>query len=152
MREFDFSPLLRSTIGFDNVNRLLEAASRADASDTSYPPYNIEKVGETDYRISMAVAGFTMDELNVTVRENVLHISGKAQENDASRKFLHHGIARRAFERRFQLADNVIVTGAKLEHGVLHLELVREIPETHKPRQIAIETPGDNKVIDNKAA
>ena len=139
MRTFDFSPLLRSSIGFENLNRLVDLAGRADDAQ-SFPPYNIEKVGDGAYRISMAVAGFAQDELDLTVQENVLIVTGKAAEAEdgKGREFLHRGIAKRAFERRFQLADVIKVTGASYENGLLNIELVREVPEHKKPRRIAI--------------
>ncbi|WP_341705229.1 Hsp20 family protein [Ferrovibrio sp.] len=159
MRAFDISPLLRSSIGFDHVNRLFDLASRLDETATSYPPYNIEKHGEDAYRITMAVACFRADELDVTVKENSLLVTGKAVETAEAANaeagaqpgvtFLHRGIARRAFERRFELADTVKVTGAELKDGLLHIALKREIPEAKKPRQIAIATPAvSGAVID----
>lgn len=140
MRTFDISPLLRSSIGFENLNRLVEFAARVDGGDNGYPPYNIEKVGEGAYRIAMAVAGFAESELDLTVQENTLIVSAKADaEVDApDRTYLHRGIAKRAFERRFQLADTIKVTGASYAHGLLNIELVREIPEHKKPRKIGI--------------
>ena len=149
MRTFDFAPLLRSSVGFENLNRLVDLATR-DASAEAFPPYNIEKVTQDAYRISMAVAGFSREELDLTVQENTLIITGRAAETEAEkREFLHRGIAKRAFERRFQLADHVEVKGAELENGLLHVDLVREIPEAMKPRQIAI---GKAKVIEGKTA
>ncbi len=137
MRAFDLSPLLRSSVGFENLNRLVEYATRGEGD--SYPPYNIEKTGDGTYRISMAVAGFAQDELDITVQENTLVVTGKAGEHDKEpREFLHRGIAKRAFERRFQLADVIKVTGAAYEHGLLNIDLVREVPEHKKPRKIAI--------------
>ncbi len=141
MRAFDISPLLRSSIGFDHVNRLYDLASRRDEASLSYPPYNIEKRGEDAYRITMAVAGFRLDELDVTVKENSLTIASKAEEQPAEAEgvtYLHRGIARRAFERRFELADTVKVVGAQLVDGLLHIELKREVPEAKKPRQVPI--------------
>ncbi len=149
MRAFDISPLLRSSIGFDHVNRLYDLASRLDESSLSYPPYNIEKRGEDAYRITMAVAGFRLDELDVTVKENSLTIASRAAEPpadaanananaEAGVTYLHRGIARRAFERRFELADTVKVVGAQLVDGLLHIELKREVPEAKKPRQVQI--------------
>lgn len=145
MRAFDFAPLLRSSIGFDHVNRLFELANRADDAVPSYPPYNIEKRGEDAYRITMAVAGFKPEELEVTVKENSLLVTGKAVEQPADGEvtYLHRGIARRAFERRFELADTVKVVGAELNDGLLHIVLKREVPEAKKPRQIPI---GSNAV------
>lgn len=138
MRTFDFSPLLRSSIGFENLNRLVDFATRGEGE--AYPPYNIEKLADGGYRISMAVAGFSQDEIDITVQENVLLVTGKgAEESDAQeRQFLHRGIAKRSFERRFQLADTIKVTGASYEHGLLNIALVREVPEHKKPRRIEI--------------
>ena len=138
MDRFDFSPLFRSTIGFDRLARLVDTATRVDNTALSYPPYNIEKTGEDSYRLTMAVAGFSRDELDLTVQESTLVISGKAQ--DEAGRYLHRGIARRAFERRFSLADHIKVTGASLDNGLLHVDLVREIPEAAKPRTIKIGT------------
>ena len=140
-RDFDFAPLLRSSIGFENINRLIDIATRAaEGSETAYPPYNIEKLGDSGYRITMAVAGFTRDELDLTVQENTLIVTGKAAEEaqPAERAFLHRGIAKRAFERRFQLADVIKVTGASYENGLLNIDLVREVPEHKKPRKVEI--------------
>jgi len=155
MRTFDFAPLLRSTVGFENLNRLADYASRLDNADVAYPPYNIEKLHEDRYSITMAVAGFKLSELDITVKEDVLFVSGQAEDEGEERVFLHRGIAKRAFERRFQLADSIKVTGASLNDGLLVIELVREIPEHKKPRQIEIQTEGDAskpKVIEGKAA
>ncbi len=138
MRAFDISPLLRSSIGFENLNRLVEFASRVDGGDSAYPPYNIEKTGEDAYRLQMAVAGFAREELDITVQENTLIVTGQAETNGEERTFLHRGIAKRAFERRFQLADTIKVTGAGYENGLLNIELVREIPEHKKPRKVEI--------------
>lgn len=140
MRAFDISPLLRSSIGFENLNRLVELATRVESGESSFPPYNIEKVGEDAYCISMAVAGFSSEELDITVQENMLIVSGKSAETAAQneRQYLHRGIAKRAFERRFQLADTIKVTGANYENGLLNIELVREVPEHKKPRKIEI--------------
>lgn len=139
MRSLDFAPLLRSSIGFENLNRLVDLANRTDDAQ-AFPPYNIEKVGDDAYRISMAVAGFTRDELDLTVQENMLIVTGRAAEpaEREERQFLHRGIAKRAFERRFQLADVIKVTGASYENGLLNIELVREVPEHKKPRKIEI--------------
>jgi len=139
MRTFDFSPLLRSSIGFENLNRLVDLATRGEGE--AYPPYNIEKVSEDGYRIAMATAGFTRDELDITAQDNVLTIIGRAVEGAEGdkREFLHRGIGKRAFERRFQLADTIRVTGASYSDGLLNIELVREVPEHKKPRSIAID-------------
>ena len=153
MHSFDLTPLFRSTVGFDRMARLLDSVNRLDEQTQSYPPYNIEKLDEDNYRITMAVAGFGEDELDVTVKDGILIVSGKAESKDAERKFLHRGIARRAFERRLQLADYIQVSGARLENGLLHVDLVREVPEAMKPRQIAINTvAGKSKSIEQKAA
>jgi len=155
MRAFDIAPLLRSSVGFDNVNRLFDFASRLDEASLSYPPYNIEKHGEDAYRITMAVAGFRPEELDVTVKENSLTISGKGAEtqaNDAGVTYLHRGIARRAFERRFELADTVKVVGARFADGLLHIDLKREIPEAKKPRQVQIVAAGQPVTLEAQAA
>lgn len=151
MRAFDLSPLLRSSVGFDHVNRLFELANRVDETATSYPPYNIEKRGEDAYRITMAVAGFDQSELEITVKENSLIVTGKAVETAEQAgeqvSYLHRGIARRAFERRFELADTVKVVGAELKDGLLHIALKREIPEAKKPRQIQINVAGNSGTV-----
>lgn len=135
---FDFSPLLRQSVGFENLNRLVDFAQRAN-EDNGYPPYNIEKLSADAYRVTMAVAGFSQDELDITVQENTLVVSGRtAANNNEKREFLHRGIAKRAFERRFQLADVIKVTGASYHDGLLNIDLVREIPEHKKPRKVAI--------------
>jgi molecular chaperone IbpA len=138
MDRFDFSPLFRSTIGFDRLARMVDSATRVDNTATSYPPYNIEKTGEDAYRLTMAVAGFARDELDITVHENTLIVTGKAKQEEAGGRYLHRGIARRAFERRFSLADHLKVSGASLDNGLLHVDLVREVPEAMKPRTVAI--------------
>ena len=138
MDRFDFSPLFRSTIGFDRLTRLVDAASRVDNSALAYPPYNIEKTGEDAYRLTMAVAGFSPDELDITVQENTLLVTGKAKQEDEENRYLHRGIARRAFERRFSLADHIKVVGATILNGMLHVDLAREVPEAAKPRKILI--------------
>ncbi len=150
MRTFDLSPLLRSSIGFENLSRLAEFAARGDEGG-GYPPYNIEKTGENAYRIAMAVAGFAEHELDITVQENTLTVTGKSAETDGEgREFLHRGIAKRAFERRFQLADVIKVTGANYEHGLLNIDLVREIPEEKKPRKVVIGGQNGPQVIEGK--
>jgi len=133
---FDLSPLYRSTVGFDRLFNLLDGVN--DAQGQSYPPYNIERLGENDYRITMAVAGFAEADLSIEVKESALTVTGKRTEDEKKASYLHQGIAARAFERRFQLADHVEVTGAKLEHGLLHIELKRVIPDAKKPRRIEI--------------
>ncbi len=156
MRNYDITPLLRATVGFDRMFNMLDTATRLDERAPSYPPYNIEKTGEDSYRIVMAVAGFSEADLEVTAKENSLVVigrKGKAPEGPAEH-YLHRGIATRAFERRFDLADHIRVSGAGIENGLLHIELVRELPEAMKPRNIAIETiaPKTTKVIEDKAA
>jgi molecular chaperone IbpA len=154
MRTFDLTPLYRSTVGFDRLFSLLD--SYGEGAAPTYPPYNIERTGENAYRISVAVAGFTDKEINIEVKENTLTIRGDKQvaEKQQEGEVLYQGIAARAFERLFQLADHVQVTGASLENGLLHVELVREIPEAMKPRQIQIGTgkgQDKGKVIEAKA-
>ena len=150
MRAFDLSPLFSTTVGFDRMARLLEQVPSETAP--SYPPYNIQKMGENAYRVTLAVAGFGEDEIGIEVKENLLTVAGKlAKENGANESYLHRGIATRAFERRFNLADHIQVTGAALDKGLLHIDLVRELPEALKARKIAIET-GDRKRIDRKAS
>lgn len=138
MRNFDFSPLYRSAIGFDRMANLLDSLSRTEQVQPSYPPYNIELTGEDQYRITMAVAGFDRDELNIEVNQNNLTISASKKSDDQPRTYLHQGIAARSFERRFQLADHVQVKAATIENGLLHIDLQREIPEAMKPRTIQI--------------
>lgn len=149
MRSFDFSPLYRSTVGFDQLQSLLDSVTR-EAGSPTYPPYNIERLGESDYRISMAVAGFAESDLALEVKQNVLTISGKRAEPENA-NYLHQGIAGRSFERRFQLADHVEVKGATLENGLLHVDLVRQIPEQLKPRRISIESASRAKAIEGTA-
>lgn len=148
MRNFDFAPLYRATVGFDRIADLMDRTLSAE-SVTSYPPYNIEKTAENAYRISVAVAGFSPDELSVEVKESTLHITAKKGPDTTERSYLHRGIATRAFERRFALADHVKVTGALHENGMLHIDLVRETPEALKPRRIEIATTrgADTKVL-----
>jgi molecular chaperone IbpA len=153
MRTFDFAPLYRSTVGFERMFSMLDQFDGVEASMPNYPPYNIERTGENAYRITVAVAGFTEPELGIEVKENTLSIRGEKQAQDSAKSsdVLYQGIAARAFERRFQLADHVEVRGASLENGLLHVDLVREIPETLKPRTIPI-NGGTAKVIEAKAA
>ena len=152
MRTFDLSPLMRSSIGFDHLSRMMEAATRADTSP-AYPPYNIEKISDDDYRISMAVAGFGEDELSITVTDGTLVITGQAgEDDDDGERYLHRGIAKRAFERRFQLADTVEVEDASYEHGMLSVALKRVVPEHMKPREVSINGKVKSaKVLDHKA-
>ncbi|MEM7489576.1 MAG: Hsp20 family protein [Pseudomonadota bacterium] len=140
MRTYDFTPLYRATVGFDRMANILDRAMAADTA-TTYPPYNIEKLGDDAYRISIAVAGFTADELNVEARENALTVTARKAEADKTATYLHRGIAQRAFEKTFQLADHVQVTGARHADGMLHIELERQVPEALKPRRIEI-APG----------
>jgi molecular chaperone IbpA len=138
MRQIDFAPLYRSTVGFDRLFDMLDSAPGFDTSPTAYPPYNIERLGDNEYRITMAVAGFSEDELKVDIKEQMLTIRGEKKAEDKERQFLHRGIAARAFERRFQVADHVEIKGANLKDGLLHVDLVRNVPERLKPRTIAI--------------
>lgn len=139
MRTFDLTPLYRSTVGFDRLFSMLDQGGSIDNSAPGYPPYNIERTGENAYRVSIAVAGFAQDELNIEVKENTLTVRGeKKPQEERNGEVLYQGIAARAFERVFQLADFVQVKGAALENGLLHVDLVREIPEAKKPRQVAI--------------
>lgn len=140
MRTIDFSPLFRSSVGFDRMQRLMDAAMRTDEGNLSYPPYNIESCGENAYRITMAVAGFDQEDLDVTVKENTLTISGKARGDDEGAIFLHRGIAGRSFVRHFHLADHIRIAGAELKNGLLHVDLAREVPEAMRPRKIAIQS------------
>ena len=159
MRTLDLSPLFRSTVGFDRMTSLLEKASRMDENAAnSYPPYNIERQSEDEYRISMAVAGFTLADLEIEVQDQAVTVRGRqadsASADDENTTYLHRGIATRAFERRFHLADHIRVSGAKLEHGLLHVELIREVPEALRPRMIEISATsvtGDSaKVIEGE--
>ena len=152
MDRFDFSPLFRSTIGFDRLTRLVDAATRVDTAALAYPPYNIEKTGEDAYRLTMAVAGFSPEEVDVTVQENSLLVTGRAKKEVEDSRYLHRGIARRAFERRFSLADHIKVVGATLENGMLHVDLAREVPEAAKPRKVQIGTTGQPEQVTQKQA
>ncbi len=150
MRTIDFTPLFRHSVGFDRLERMLDSAMRHDDGN-SYPPYNIEQLGDDKYRITMAVAGFGEDDLDVTVNEGTLIVTGKREDKqDENVVFVHRGIAGRAFERRFQLADHIEVKDGALENGLLHIELERVVPEEKKPRKIAI--AGNQKLVENKAA
>ena len=140
MRTYDFTPLFRSTVGFDRWSNLFDAALRADDSTAGYPPYNIEKTGDDTYRIMMAVAGFGENDVEITAQENLLVVSGNLGEPREGVTYLYRGIATRAFERRFSLADHVKVVGATLADGVLQVDLKRELPEAMKPRRIAVES------------
>lgn len=139
MRHIDFSPLYRSTIGFDRLAHMLDTMT-GDAEQNGFPPYNIERLAENEYRITMAVAGFAEDDLKIEVKDTALTVKGERKADEKAREFLHRGIAARAFERRFQLADHVEVKGAELKNGLLNVDLVRNLPERMKPRTIAIGT------------
>ena len=141
MRSFDLAPLYRATVGFDRIADLMDRALSADVAQPTYPPYNIEKTAEDAYRISVAVAGFGPDELSVEVKDGALIVTARKAPEAEGKTYLHRGIATRAFERRFALADHVRVTGATQEHGMLHIDLVRETPEALKPRRIEIGRP-----------
>ncbi|OYX44131.1 MAG: heat-shock protein [Rhodobacterales bacterium 32-67-9] len=138
MRTYDFSPLYRATVGFDRIADMMDRVLSADVAQPTYPPYNIEKTDENAYRISIAVAGFSGDELSVDVKDGALIVSARKNADEAEKTYLHRGIATRAFERRFALADHVKVTGATHADGMLHIDLVREVPEALKPRRIEI--------------
>lgn len=140
MRTFDFAPLYRATVGFDQIADMMDRVLSNDLGSATYPPYNIEKTADDGYRISIAVAGFNEDELNVEVKEHALHVTAKKAKTDDKVTYLHRGIATRAFDRRFTLADHVRVSGASHENGMLHIDLIREVPEALKPRQIPIQT------------
>ncbi len=153
MRHFDLTPLYRSTVGFDRLFRMLDDLSGYEAGAPSYPPYNIERTGENAYRISVSVAGFTDQDLQIEVKENALTVRGERKQTEERKAdVLYQGIAARTFERRFQLADGVQVTGAALENGLLHVDLVREIPEAKKPRVIPIAGGGVETIEGKKAA
>ena len=147
MTGFDFTPLFRTAIGFDRLANALESANRVEAG--GYPPYNIELTGEDKYRISLAVAGFSADELDIEVKENLLTVTGRKGDDIADRQYLHRGIANRGFQRSYQLADYVRVAGADLKDGLLHIDLVREVPEKMKPRRIEIGS-ADDRLIEGK--
>ncbi|MAS45096.1 MAG: heat-shock protein [Rhodobacteraceae bacterium] len=152
MRNFDFSPLYRSTVGFDRLAGLMDAAMAGETAQPAYPPYNIEKTGESAYRISVAVAGFREQDLTVESRDGQLLIAGKREpQGEGERHFLHRGIAERAFERRFQLADHVRPVAARTENGLLHVDLVREVPEALRPRRIEIATGRPSEATETKA-
>lgn len=154
MRSFDLTPLYRATVGFDQMADLMDRVMTDNVGTQTYPPYNIEKTGDDAWRISIAVAGFADDELSIEARQNALVVSARKAAEDGNRTYLHRGIATRAFERRFDLAEHVSVTGAAHVNGMLHIDLVREVPEALKPRQIAIakgETV-ENKVVEHTDA
>lgn len=154
MRNFDLAPLYRTTVGFDQIANLMDRVLTNDGAQPSYPPYNIEKLDEDAYRISIAVAGFSEADLSVEVREKSLIVSARKSEEGEAKKYLHRGIATRAFERRFHLADHVLVTGATHADGMLHIDLERQVPEALKPRQIQIASQTqsiEKDVVDAKA-
>ncbi|GFE49688.1 heat-shock protein IbpA [Roseobacter cerasinus] len=153
MRTYDFAPLYRATVGFDQIADLMDRVLTSESTQPSYPPYNIEKLDDDSYRISIAVAGFSDADLSVEVRENALIVSARKADENADRSYLHRGIATRAFERRFHLADHMQVTGASHVDGMLHIELMREVPEALKPRQIAISSTKqiEKDVVDAKS-
>lgn len=151
MRNLDFAPLYRATVGFDRIADLMDRALTADVAQPTYPPYNIEKTADDGYRISIAVAGFTPGELNVEVKDGTLLVAARKGDEAEDKTYLHRGIATRAFERRFALADHVRVTGASHEHGMLHIDLVRETPEALKPRRIEIASPASAPALEAKA-
>lgn len=149
MRHFDLAPLYRSTVGFDRLASLIDSMNSVGGDAPAYPPYNIERKGENEYRITMAVAGFSESELNIEAKENNLTVRGEKTETSEDNEFLHRGIATRTFERSFRLEEHVEVKAAALENGLLHIDLVREVPEAMKPRTITI-NGGDTKVIEGK--
>ena len=151
MRTVDFSPLYRSVVGFDRLADLLDSAASTESA-SGYPPYNIERTGENAYRVEIAVAGFRPEELTIEVKENLLTVQGRKAANDEPRKFLHRGLAERNFDRRFQLADYVVVTEADLADGLLSIALKRELPEQLKPRQIAIKSATSGTLIEAEKA
>lgn len=148
MRHIDRAPLYRASVGFDRMVEMMDRVLSADSATQSYPPYNIEKTGENAYRISIAVAGFSADDLTVELRDGAVVVSARKVEEEAERTFLHRGIATRAFERRFTLAEHIRVSGASHKDGMLHIELVREVPEALKPRQIAIERMDETRRVE----
>ena len=153
MRTLDLTPLYRATVGFDQIADLMGRTLASDANNTSYPPYNIEKTDDDAWRISIAVAGFGENDLAIEVKDRGLHVTARKADDDAEKTYLHRGIATRAFERRFQLAEHVRVTGAAHENGMLHIDLVREVPEALKPRQIKIASTAqtDANLIEEKS-
>jgi len=153
MRTIDFTPLNRFAVGFDRMQRQLETMAHLDETTSAYPPYNIEVLSEDAYRISMAVAGFGLDDLDITVQDTQLTVSGRVEAAEQPVEYLHHGIATRAFERRFELADHLKVKSAGMDNGLLHIELVREVPESLKPRKVSIKDAAPKgKAIEQKAA
>ena len=151
MRTIDLSPLYRSLVGFDRLADQLDAAARNEAA-SGYPPYNIERTGENEYRIEIAVAGFKPEELNVEVKENLLTVTGRKAANDEAKQYLHRGLAERNFERKFQLTDYLVVVDADLSNGLLSIALKRELPEALKPRSVEIKTPAASTLIEGEKA
>ncbi len=153
MRAFDMTPLYRATVGFDQIADLMDRALASDVGQNSYPPYNIERTDDDAWRISIAVAGFGENDLTIEVKDRSLHVTGRKASDETERNYLHRGIATRAFEHRFQMADHVRVTGASHENGMLHIDLMREVPEALKPRKIAISTRGktDANLVEAKS-
>jgi molecular chaperone IbpA len=147
MRRFDLSPLFRSSVGFDHLANILDQLS-SNEGENGFPPYNIELLAENEYRITMAVAGFAAEDLNIEIKEGMLTVRSQKQTPEENKEYLHRGIASRNFERRFRLADHVEVTGAVLENGLLHLDLKRELPEAMKPRTIQIKASSGSRVVD----
>ena len=153
MHAIDFTPLHRFAVGFDRMQRQLDAAlTHGNDQAAAYPPYNIEMADEDSYRVTMAVAGFSSDDLDITVKEGTLYVSGTSSRDEEGVKYLHRGIAGRSFERRFQLAEHIEIVGASLADGLLHIDLKREIPEAMKPRTIAIDTKAPKALETKKAA
>ncbi|MDA9008324.1 Hsp20 family protein [Alphaproteobacteria bacterium] len=153
MRTFDLTPLFRSSVGFDRLSQLMDTASRLDDGAASFPPYNIEKNGEDEYKITMAVAGFSIDDIEITAQEQNLIVRGSKQkenEDEDESVYLHRGIANRAFERRFQIAEHIRISGASMENGLLYIEMVREVPEYLKPRTIEIAGAKAGKAVKSK--
>lgn len=153
MRAFDLTPLYRATVGFDQIADLMDRALASDVGQNTYPPYNIEKTDDDAWRISIAVAGFSENDLAIELKDRSLHVTGRRASDDSARNYLHRGIATRAFERRFHLADHVRVTGASHENGMLHIDLMREVPEALKPRRIEIASQGktDANLVEAKS-
>lgn len=151
MRTIDFSPLFRHSVGFDRMQRLMDAAAQTE-QNTAYPPYNIEQLGENGYQVTLAVAGFGDGDIDITLTDRTLIVSGKMSDTEKEQHFLHRGIAGRAFERRFELADHIHVKGANLANGLLHIALERVVPESEKPRKIEIAATTGSKAIEQKAA
>ena len=152
MRAFDLSPLFRATVGYDNLARVFDTVARGDEAQVTYPPYNILREGDDAYRVSLAVAGFGAEDIDVQVENNTLTVKGRTTQDRANTVFLHRGIAGRSFERTFELADHVHVTTARMENGLLHIDLKREIPEALKPRRIPIAADNKPRVIDTGVA